>query len=100
LTMTLFYSMVNGLWPSFFTEMFAAPVRYSGFAVGTQIGFLIAGFAPAIGWALLGTGANAWVPVAVFTALCMLVSSVAAFTARETYRVPLAELGRPSTSRE
>ncbi len=56
LTMTLFYSMVNGLWPSFFTEMFAAPVRYSGFAVGTQIGFLIAGFAPAIGWALLAPG--------------------------------------------
>ncbi|RZL82270.1 MAG: MFS transporter [Rhodococcus sp. (in: high G+C Gram-positive bacteria)] len=100
LTMTLFYSMVNGLWPSFFTEMFAAPVRYSGFAVGTQIGFLIAGFAPAIGWALLGTGANAWVPVAAFTALCMLISSVAAFTARETYRVPLAELGHPSTPQE
>lgn len=94
LSMTLFYSMLNGLWPSFFTEMFAAPVRYSGFAVGTQIGFLLAGFAPAIGWAIMGTGVHAWVPVAIFTAVCLVISAIAAFTARETYRVPLAELGR------
>lgn len=99
LTMTLFYSMLNGLWPAFFAEMFAAPVRYTGFAVGTQIGFLLAGFAPAIGWALLGTGVTAWIPVAVFTAVCLAVSAAAAYTARETYRVPLEHLGRPATRR-
>lgn len=93
LNMTIFYSMVNGLWPSFFSEMFAAPVRYSGFAIGTQLGFLLAGFAPSIGYALLGGGINGWIPVAVFTASCMIVSAIAAFTAKETYRVPTDQLG-------
>ncbi|MDY7527384.1 MULTISPECIES: hypothetical protein [unclassified Cryobacterium] len=91
--MTLFYSMVNGLWPSFFTEMFAAPVRYSGFAIGTQLGFLLAGFAPSICYALLGSGIDGWVPVAVFTAATMVLSAIAAVTARETFRVPTALLG-------
>ncbi|GAF43611.1 MFS transporter [Rhodococcus wratislaviensis] len=94
LLMTVFYSMVNGLWPSFFPEMFAAPVRYSGLAVGTQIGFLLAGFSPAIGWAILGTGTNAWLSVAIFTAFCMLIAAAAGYTARETYRVPIDKLGR------
>ncbi|TFB83756.1 MFS transporter [Cryobacterium algoricola] len=93
LNMTLFYSMVNGLWPSFFTEMFAAPVRYSGFAIGTQLGFLLAGFAPSICYALLGSGIDGWVPVAVFTAATMVLSAIAAVTARETFRVPTALLG-------
>lgn len=93
LNMTCFYSMVNGLWPSFFAEMFAAPVRYTGFAIGTQLGFLLAGFAPSIGFALLGPGIDGWVPVAVFTASCMVLSAIAAFTARETYRVPTDQLG-------
>ena len=83
----------RGLWPAFFAEMFAAPVRYSGFAIGTQLGFLLAGFAPSIGFALLGTGIDGWVPVAVFTASCLVVSAIAAFTARETYRVPTDQLG-------
>ena len=54
---------------------------------------------PAIGWALLGTGVTAWIPVAVFTAVCLAVSGAAAYTARETYRVPLEHLGRPATRR-
>ncbi|MFC4222660.1 FAD-dependent oxidoreductase [Lysinibacter cavernae] len=66
----------------------------AGFALGTQLGFLLAGFAPTIGFALLGDGVNGWVPVAVFTAGCLLISAISAFTARETYRVPTVELGK------
>ena len=75
------YSAVNGLWPSFFTEMFDARVRYTGFAIGTQIGFLLAGFAPSIGFAIMSEGVAGWVPVAIFAAACGLVSAVGAFTA-------------------
>ena len=89
----LVYSAVNGLWPAFFTEMFDARVRYTGFAVGTQIGFLIAGFAPSIGFAIMGEGPTAWVPVAVFAAGCGVVSAVAALTSRETHRTPVRALG-------
>jgi MFS family permease len=89
------YSGLNGLWPAFFSETFATRVRYTGFAVGSQFGFLLAGFAPAIGFAIMGEGVNGWVPVAVFSAVCGVVSALAAFSARETHDVPLHELGRP-----
>ncbi|MER5390247.1 MFS transporter [Saccharopolyspora sp. NPDC002686] len=88
------YSAVNGIWPAFFTEMFDARVRYTGFAIGTQIGFLIAGFSPSIGVAIMGEGGSSWVPVAVFAAICGVVSAIAALTARETSRTPVMELGR------
>lgn len=87
------YSGVNALWPAYFSELFAAPVRYSGFAIGSQFGFLLAGFAPSICYLLLADGVNGWIPVAVFAAACGLISAVAVFTARETYAVPLHELG-------
>ena len=63
------YSAANGVWPSFYGEMFDTRVRYSGMAIGTQVGFAIAGFAPLISEALLGDGLNGWLPVAVFTTL-------------------------------
>ena len=37
LNMTVLYSGFNGIWPSFFAEQFAAPVRYSGMALGNQL---------------------------------------------------------------
>ena len=39
------YSAANGVWPSFYGEMFSTRVRLSGMAIGTQIGFAVAGFA-------------------------------------------------------
>ncbi|MEV0705685.1 MFS transporter [Saccharopolyspora sp. NPDC050389] len=89
------YSALNGVWPAFFAEMFDARVRYTGFAVGSQIGFLIAGFTPSIGFAIMGSGAMAWVPVALLVAGCGIVSAVSALTAPETHRTPTAELGLP-----
>jgi MFS family permease len=87
------YSMANGVWPAFYGEMFDTRVRYSGMAIGTQIGFVAAGFAPLISESLLGDGPNGWVPVAVFTSVCGLIAAVCATTARETHLVPMAELG-------
>ncbi|CAM3587998.1 MFS transporter [Kibdelosporangium persicum] len=88
------YSATNGIWPSFYGEMFTTEVRLSGMAIGTQIGFAIAGFAPAIAAAIDGAG---WVPVAVFTAALCAVNIVAVASGRETYRVPTEQLGlRPA----
>jgi len=88
------YSAANGVWPSFYGEMFDTRVRYSGMAIGTQVGFAIAGFAPLISEALLGDGLNGWLPVAVFTTAAALVAAGCAATARETYKVHMLELGR------
>jgi hypothetical protein len=73
--------------------MFSTRVRYSGVALGTQFGFLLAGFSPAIGKAIAGEGENGWLPVAVFTSICCIISAVSAATARETYRTEMHELG-------
>ena len=93
------YSATNGIWPSFYGEMFTARVRLSGMAIGTQLGFAIAGFSPTIAAAIDGPDGTSWVPVAVFTAVLCLVNVLAVATARETYRVPTEELGtRPGYS--
>src|SRR4051812_26902267 len=90
----VFYSASNGVWPAFFGEMFDTRVRLSGMAIGTQIGFAIAGFMPAVGAAIQGEGPNGWVPVAVLTLIACIIASIAVWTARETYNVPMHDLGR------
>jgi MFS family permease len=87
------YSATNAVWPSFYGEMFTARVRLSGMAIGTQIGFAIAGFTPSISTAIAGPKSANWVGVAIFTAALCLVNVVAVATGRETFRTPTAELG-------
>ncbi|MDR6622432.1 MFS transporter [Sinomonas atrocyanea] len=93
--MTVLYSGFNGIWPGFFAELFAAPVRYSGMALGNQLGLLVAGFGPMIGGLLMTSGPAGWVPVAIFGAVCALAAVIAAVSSRETARTPIDELGEP-----
>ena len=88
------YAAPNAIWPSFYAEMFEARVRYSGTAIGTQLGFLVAGFTPLVSASLVGEGPNGWVPVAIFVACCCVISAAAAATARETHTVDIADLGK------
>ena len=91
------YSAANGIWPSFYGEMFTAQVRMSGTAIGTQIGFAIAGFSPTIAAALDGEDGTNWLPVAIFTAALCIVNVLAVASARETSRVPTEQLGTRSS---
>jgi len=88
------YSAANGIWPSLYGEMFDTRVRLSGMAIGTQIGFALGGFAPTISAAILGEGPNGWMPVAAFVSAACVVSAISAFSARETYNVPMHQLGK------
>jgi MFS family permease len=88
------YSAANGVWPALYGEMFGTRVRLSGMAIGTQIGFALGGFAPTISASLMGSGPGGWIPVAAFTTATAAVAAVSAWTARETYRVPMHLLGR------
>ncbi|MFT4117825.1 MFS transporter [Bradyrhizobium sp.] len=88
------YAAPNAIWPSFYAEMFEARVRYSGTAIGTQLGFLAAGFTPLVSASLVGGGPNGWIPVAIFVAGCCVISAAAAATARETHTVDIADLGK------
>jgi MFS family permease len=95
------YSAANGVWPTLYGEMFDTRVRYSGMAIGTQIGFALGGFSPTIAAAIVGDGPNGWLPVALLTAGAATVAGICALTARETAHVPLAELGsKPGDDRE
>ncbi|MFB9375365.1 MFS transporter [Kineococcus gynurae] len=87
------YAAANAVWPSFYGEMFSQQVRFSGMAIGTQFGFLMAGFAPSIVAALGGVREGGWVVISLFTAVIAVIASVSALTARETRDVPTAELG-------
>lgn len=89
----IIYSAPNAIWPSFYGEMFSTEVRYSGVAIGTQIGFALGGFAPAIASALLGPDGTNWMVVAVFTAITAVVSAASGLTARETYKTKMHDLG-------
>ena len=99
LTFSFGYAAANAVWPSFYGEMFSTRVRFSGVAIGTQIGFLMAGFAPSIVTALGGVQEGGWVVISIFTAVIALIAAISALTARETKGVPTEELGVASEHR-
>ncbi|MFC8389847.1 MFS transporter [Streptomyces sp. NPDC057238] len=87
------YSAANGVWPSFYGEMFPTRVRLSGVAIGTQIGFAVAGFAVTFAARIAGPDGDDWTAVALFTAALCVPPVIAAVTARETHRLPTGQLG-------
>ncbi|MCF6473829.1 MHS family MFS transporter [Nonomuraea sp. MG754425] len=87
------HSATSAVWPSFYGEMFTTRVRLSGMAIGTQIGFAIAGFAPTVATAVAGTGPGSWLGVSIITAVVCLINVAAVATGRETYKVPTEQLG-------
>lgn len=93
LLMAVVATGANAVGASFYTEMFPTRVRYTGAALGTQLGFIVAGFAPAIMTAIQGEGSGGWVPVATFAAACMLIAALSAWSAKETAQTDLRLLG-------
>lgn len=93
------YSAANAVWPAFYGEMFPTRVRLSGMAIGTQIGFAVAGFAVTFAAHFAGPGGDNWSAVALFTAALCVPPVLAALTARETCKVATEDLGeRPVES--
>ncbi|MCF1598472.1 MFS transporter [Streptomyces muensis] len=93
------YSAANGVWPSFYGEMFSTRVRLSGMAIGTQIGFAVAGFAVTFAAQIAGPDGDDWSAVALFTAALCVPPVVAALSARETARIPTERLGEPASGK-
>ncbi|WP_432104168.1 MFS transporter [Streptomyces sp. bgisy091] len=90
---SLFFSAYNGTWPAFYNEQFPTRGRVSGVAVATQFGTALTGFVPIIAAALAPPGSNVVLLVGGLVAACCLPAVLAALAARETYKVPLEELG-------
>lgn len=96
-TFGIVYSAANGVWPSFYGEMFSTRVRLSGMAIGTQIGFAVAGFAVTFAARIAGPDGTDWSSVALFTAALCIPPVIAALTARETHKVATEDLGTPAS---
>ncbi|WP_461173335.1 MHS family MFS transporter [Arthrobacter sp. Z1-9] len=99
LMVVICYACYAGTAFAIFNEQFSTRVRMSGVAVGTQFGFALGGFAPAIAATLAGEGLQSWVPVAVFACAAALIAAVAAAFMRETYKTPLNDLGKKAPAK-
>ncbi|WP_374727563.1 MFS transporter [Haloactinomyces albus] len=95
LTWGVLYQVWNATFASFFQELFPARTRVTGFAISQNIGLAITAFLPSI-FTLVAPPGSSHVPLTVGT-LCFgitIIGALAAWSARETHRVPVDELGK------
>ena len=90
------YQGYNSVFPSFYPEMFPTRTRVSGMAISQNLGTLVTALLPAVFVAVAPPGAtNIPMTIGAITLGITIVAALAAFTARETYRVHLNDLGNP-----
>jgi MFS family permease len=91
----LVYQGYNAVFPSFYPEMFPTRTRCSAMAIGQNIGTTITALLPALFASVAPPGsANIPLTVGALAFGVTIISAVAAFSARETYRIHLNDLGR------
>ena len=88
------YQGFNGVFPSLFPELFHTRVRVSGMAIGQNVGTALSALLPALFVAVAPPGsANIPLKIGALTFGICVIGAIAAFTARETYRIHLNDLG-------
>lgn len=89
----LVYQGYNAVFPSYYPELFPARMRVSAMAIAQNIGTMLTALLPAVFAALAPPGSNVPLIVGSITFGVTAVAAIAAFSARETYRIRLHELG-------
>ncbi len=90
------YQGYNAIFPSFYPEMFPTRTRVSGMAISQNLGTLVSALLPALFVAVAPPGAlDIPLTVGAITFAITGVAAIAAWTARETYRVHMNDLGQP-----
>jgi MFS family permease len=88
------YQGYNAVFPSFYPELFPTRARVSGMAIAQNIGTMLTALLPGL-FATVAPPGSADVPLTVgaiaFGVTC--ISAIAAWSARETYRVHMNDLG-------
>jgi MFS family permease len=87
------YQGYNAIFPSFYPELFPARSRVSAVAIAQNIGTTLTALMPAVFAIVAPPGSNVPVIVGSLTLGVTIIAAVAAFTARETYRLRLEDLG-------
>jgi MFS family permease len=91
------YQGYNAVFPSFYPELFPTRTRVTAMAVAQNIGTTITALLPALFAAVAPPGStNIPLTIGAITFAVTIVAAVAAFSARETYRVHLNDLGEPN----
>jgi MFS family permease len=93
------YQGYNAVFPSFYPELFRTRYRVSAMAIGQNIGTAISAFLPAL-FATLAPPGSANVPMTIggITVVVAIIACIAAYSARETYRLKLDDLGNPDAT--
>jgi MFS family permease len=97
------YQGYNAVFPAFYQELFPTRTRVTAFAVSQNLGTLITAFLPALYAIIAPGGSNVPLIVGSITFGIGIIAALAAWSARETFRVHLDDLGRddaPVVSRE
>jgi MFS family permease len=89
------YQGYNAIFPSFYPELFPTRTRVSAMAIAQNIGTMITAMLPALFATVAPPGADGipWIVGAIAFGITA-IAATAAFTARETFRVRIDDLGR------
>jgi MFS family permease len=88
------YQGYNAVFPSFYPELFQTRYRVSAMAISQNIGTTITALLPALFASVAPPGsANVPLTVGAIAFVVTAVSAIAAFSARETFRLPVKDLG-------
>jgi MFS family permease len=87
------YQGYNATFPSFYQELFPTKTRVTAFAVSQNIGTVITSFLPLIYAAITTKDSNVPLIVGTFTFGCGIICATAAYSAKETYKIHMDQLG-------
>jgi MFS family permease len=91
------YQGYNAVFPSFFPELFPTRTRVTAMAVSQNIGTTITALLPALFAAVAPPGStNIPLTVGAIAFAVTIVAAAGAYSARETYRIHLNDLGEPN----
>jgi len=90
----LVYQGYNAVFPSFYPELFPARARVSSMAIAQNVGTMLTALLPAL-FAYVAPPGSTDIPtkIGAITLVITAISAFACWTARETYRIPLKQLG-------
>jgi MFS family permease len=91
------YQGYNAVFPSFYPELFQTRYRVSAMAISQNLGTMVTALLPALFAAVAPPGSdNIPLTVGSIAMAVTLVAALAAYSAHETYRVPMHALGTPN----
>lgn len=91
------YQGYNAVFPSFYPELFPTRSRVSAMAISQNIGTTITALLPALFATVAPPGStNIPVTIGAITFGVTIISAIAAYSVRETYRIHLNDLGQQS----